>query len=312
MSRLESNPCGVAETAVRNAAGGLDQTKLLYTCSSSWQPGADVSVEASYPYEINLLGFVAAVRPPDEQDDGACGMTRLRSPSRPGDGPHRRRHHRPRWHGRARPGRRLLVPRPARHAGDRRRRRRSPPRRLCPGSTGEASAVASDYLAKNGGGNSTVTFSTQAHRERQRDRPRLAPRARLLREVLRRRLGRRRRDGDRALRGPPEREVGRPDRGEPQAPAAQLRDDERQADAVLRRADAARPHRPPRPGSRDAAGSFGLINLDRANGGNIGARPSPTGSLHGLRPVHGHRATTTPPRRRTSTTRSSRTRSRRA
>jgi Flp pilus assembly protein TadG len=60
VSRLESNPCGAAETAVRNAAGGLDQSKLLYTCSSSWQPGADVSVEASYPYEINLLGFVAA------------------------------------------------------------------------------------------------------------------------------------------------------------------------------------------------------------------------------------------------------------
>ncbi len=60
VSRLESSPCGVAEDAVRKAAGGLDQAKLTTGCSSSWQPGTDVTVEASYPYEINLLGFVAA------------------------------------------------------------------------------------------------------------------------------------------------------------------------------------------------------------------------------------------------------------
>jgi Flp pilus assembly protein TadG len=58
VSRLESNPCGVAETAVRKAAGGLNQSQLAYSCASSWQPGTDVTVEASYPYEINLLGFV--------------------------------------------------------------------------------------------------------------------------------------------------------------------------------------------------------------------------------------------------------------
>jgi Flp pilus assembly protein TadG len=60
VSRLEGNPCGVAEAAVRKAASGLNQAKLSYSCSSSWQPGADVTIEASYPYEINLLGFVAA------------------------------------------------------------------------------------------------------------------------------------------------------------------------------------------------------------------------------------------------------------
>jgi Flp pilus assembly protein TadG len=60
VSRLESSPCGVAQAAVRKSAGGLDQSKLTTSCSSTWQPGADVTVEASYPYEINLLGFVAA------------------------------------------------------------------------------------------------------------------------------------------------------------------------------------------------------------------------------------------------------------
>src|ERR687896_591568 len=60
VSRHDGSPCSLAEEAVRKSAGGLDQSKLTYTCSSTWQPGADVTIEASYPYEINLLGFVAA------------------------------------------------------------------------------------------------------------------------------------------------------------------------------------------------------------------------------------------------------------
>jgi Flp pilus assembly protein TadG len=60
VSRLEPSPCGAAEAAVRSAGGGLDQGRLAVTCASSWTPGGDVTVEASYPYEINLLGFVAA------------------------------------------------------------------------------------------------------------------------------------------------------------------------------------------------------------------------------------------------------------
>jgi Flp pilus assembly protein TadG len=60
VSRLQPGPCGIAEGALRSAAGGLDQGKLVVSCASSWQPGADVTVEASYPYEINLLGWVAA------------------------------------------------------------------------------------------------------------------------------------------------------------------------------------------------------------------------------------------------------------
>jgi len=61
VSRLEANPCGAAQDAIRKSAGGLDQVKLTVSpCVSTWQPGTDVTVEASYPYEINLLGFVAA------------------------------------------------------------------------------------------------------------------------------------------------------------------------------------------------------------------------------------------------------------
>ena len=61
VSRHEASPCGAAEATIRKAAGGLDQAKLLVSpCVSTWQPGTDVTVEASYPYEINLLGFVAA------------------------------------------------------------------------------------------------------------------------------------------------------------------------------------------------------------------------------------------------------------
>jgi TadE-like protein len=60
VSRLQPGPCGVGQNAVRAAADGLNQGSLIVSCSSSWQPGADVTIEASYPYQINLLGWVAA------------------------------------------------------------------------------------------------------------------------------------------------------------------------------------------------------------------------------------------------------------
>jgi hypothetical protein len=47
---------------VLGAAGNLDQTVLqpTVTCVSSWAPGADVTVSASYPYNVSLLGLVVA------------------------------------------------------------------------------------------------------------------------------------------------------------------------------------------------------------------------------------------------------------
>jgi Flp pilus assembly protein TadG len=57
-------PASQRESKVRAkvyaSADGLDASKLKVTVSASggWQPGTDVTVTASYPYSINLLGKV--------------------------------------------------------------------------------------------------------------------------------------------------------------------------------------------------------------------------------------------------------------
>jgi Flp pilus assembly protein TadG len=58
VGRRLSNPVGACLTAIRSSAKDLDQSSLSTSCSSSWQPGADVSVTATYPYHISLLGMV--------------------------------------------------------------------------------------------------------------------------------------------------------------------------------------------------------------------------------------------------------------
>ena len=40
------------------SAADLDQSELGITVSSSWEQGEDVSVSATYPYSISLLGIV--------------------------------------------------------------------------------------------------------------------------------------------------------------------------------------------------------------------------------------------------------------
>ena len=61
VSRTVASPAGVTEAAARASAANLDQSKLAITVTApSWTSGSDVTVEASYPYEINLLGFVVA------------------------------------------------------------------------------------------------------------------------------------------------------------------------------------------------------------------------------------------------------------
>ena len=57
VSRHASNPTSTTITAVRNAASDLNQTNLSVTVSSTWQPASDVSVTATYPYSIKLLGM---------------------------------------------------------------------------------------------------------------------------------------------------------------------------------------------------------------------------------------------------------------
>ena len=60
VSRNSSNPSSDCVTAVRNARGSLNDADLGVTCSSSWTIGSDVTVTASYPYSISLLGWVVA------------------------------------------------------------------------------------------------------------------------------------------------------------------------------------------------------------------------------------------------------------
>ena len=66
VSRLDAQRNSVVEAAVRRSASGLDEpcTATSGLCVSvtatAWEHGGDVTVEAKYPYEINLLGFVAA------------------------------------------------------------------------------------------------------------------------------------------------------------------------------------------------------------------------------------------------------------
>lgn len=68
VSRLEDpdERTGVVDAAVRRSASGLDQPcdgdegLCVSVTAPEWERGTDVTVEAKYPYEINLLGFVAA------------------------------------------------------------------------------------------------------------------------------------------------------------------------------------------------------------------------------------------------------------
>jgi len=58
VSRTATNPNGQTIAAVRNSAANLDQAKLNVTVTTTWTQGTDVTVSASYPYEISLLGMV--------------------------------------------------------------------------------------------------------------------------------------------------------------------------------------------------------------------------------------------------------------
>ena len=61
-SRLGGASVDDAKLAVVNAAGSLDTSKLEVTVTSpDWtQAGSEVVVTATYPYEVNLLGWVVA------------------------------------------------------------------------------------------------------------------------------------------------------------------------------------------------------------------------------------------------------------
>jgi Flp pilus assembly protein TadG len=58
VGRQLPNPQNATITAVRNSATDLNQGDLSVSVTSTWQPGADVAVTATYPYAISLLGLV--------------------------------------------------------------------------------------------------------------------------------------------------------------------------------------------------------------------------------------------------------------
>ena len=61
VSRNAPDPVAATKTAVLKAGSDLDSSKLNVTVTAPpWQPGATVTVTATYPYSINILGIVVA------------------------------------------------------------------------------------------------------------------------------------------------------------------------------------------------------------------------------------------------------------
>jgi Flp pilus assembly protein TadG len=60
VSRFTGDQGAAAITAVRSAASNLTPGKLVVSVTSdNWTvPGSDVTVTASYPYDLNILGWV--------------------------------------------------------------------------------------------------------------------------------------------------------------------------------------------------------------------------------------------------------------
>lgn len=58
VGRQLADPTSSCQNAVRSSAANLTPGSLTATCSSTWQAGADVTVTATYPYSISLLGLV--------------------------------------------------------------------------------------------------------------------------------------------------------------------------------------------------------------------------------------------------------------
>jgi len=58
VSRRLTNPTQQVTTQVQDAATDLTASDLQVTVTSTFQQGSDVTVTASYPYSISLLGMV--------------------------------------------------------------------------------------------------------------------------------------------------------------------------------------------------------------------------------------------------------------
>jgi Flp pilus assembly protein TadG len=62
VSRNSSDPKGDCEATGYDAGSNLENpgTDFVLTCDSTWAPGSDVTVTATYPYDIKLLDWVVA------------------------------------------------------------------------------------------------------------------------------------------------------------------------------------------------------------------------------------------------------------
>lgn len=65
VSRHSATPEADAEDSVRSSAVDIDEpcgggAGLCVSVASAWEHGDDVTVVATYPYDIDLLGFVVA------------------------------------------------------------------------------------------------------------------------------------------------------------------------------------------------------------------------------------------------------------
>jgi Flp pilus assembly protein TadG len=60
--RSSCSPSATAATtsAVQASAANLNQSKLGVTVTSTWAQGADVTVKATYPWSVNIMGIVVA------------------------------------------------------------------------------------------------------------------------------------------------------------------------------------------------------------------------------------------------------------
>jgi Flp pilus assembly protein TadG len=57
VSRTASSPSQAVIDATRSAAPNLDPGNINVSVSSSWQPGANLTVTATYPAEVTVLGL---------------------------------------------------------------------------------------------------------------------------------------------------------------------------------------------------------------------------------------------------------------
>lgn len=62
IARFQPDPQTFTSNKVISSAVGLDTSQLdvTVTPSAAWTPGSDVTVTATYPYDISLLGIVIA------------------------------------------------------------------------------------------------------------------------------------------------------------------------------------------------------------------------------------------------------------